>query len=200
MLTCITCKQKVEDDGGEEGIRGSPNTKNSVKTLTAQIKDIALKVSGAYRCKSSMPTNSYKKGHGPYPYPDFDAISEGVLYNYQTGSSNSTPAWDFTSNGHLQTPARTDSRLSDVMLEDEDEAKEWTAQVEPGIQITFGSLPHGGNDLKRIRFRYLFTISYFPIPFNLYGSVLQGVEFKKERKILNTKSDVPLELVIFNKL
>ncbi|KAA8521258.1 hypothetical protein F0562_011905 [Nyssa sinensis] len=26
------------------------------------------------------------------------------------------------------------------------------AQVEPGVQITFVSLPHGGNDLKRIRF------------------------------------------------
>ncbi|XP_006342699.1 protein BREVIS RADIX-like [Solanum tuberosum] len=156
MLTCITCKQKVEDDGGEEeGIRGSPNTKDAIKSLTAQIKDIALKVTGAYRCKSSsMPTNNYKKGHGPYPYPypEFDAISEGVLYNYQTGSSNSTPAWDFTSTGQFQTPTRTDSRLSDVMLEDEEEAKEWTAQVEPGIQITFGSLPHGGNDLKRIRF------------------------------------------------
>ncbi|OIT34000.1 PREDICTED: protein BREVIS RADIX-like [Nicotiana attenuata] len=156
MLTCITCKQKVEDDGGEEG----PNTKDSVKSLTAQIKDIALKVSGAYRCKSSTPTSSYKKGHRPYPYPypypDFDAISEGVCYHYQTGSSNSTPAWDFTSTGHLQTPARPDSRLAgelsgDVVLEEED-AKEWTAHVEPGIQITFVSLPRGGNDLKRIRF------------------------------------------------
>ncbi|XP_055812262.1 protein BREVIS RADIX-like [Solanum dulcamara] len=155
MLTCITCKQKVEDDGGEEeGIRGSPNTKDSIKSLTAQIKDIALKVTGAYRCKSSMPNNNYKKGHGPYPYPypEFDAISEGVLYNYQTGSSNSTPAWDFTSTSHLQTSTRTDSRLSDVMLEHEEESKEWTAQVEPGIQITFGCLPQGGNDLKRIRF------------------------------------------------
>lgn len=129
-----------------------------------QIKDIALKVSGAYRCKSSMATNNYKKGHGPcpypYPYPEFDAISEGVMYNYHTGSSNSTPAWDFISTGRFQRPTRTDSRLSDVMLEDEEEAKEWTAQVEPGVQITFGSLPHGGNDLKRIRFRYLFIISY----------------------------------------
>nr|XP_016487734.1 PREDICTED: protein Brevis radix-like 1 [Nicotiana tabacum] len=152
MLTCITCKQKVEDDGGEE----VPNTKDSVKSLTAQIKDIALKVSGAYRCKSSTPTSSYRKGHRPYPYPDFDAISEGACYHYQTGSSNSTPAWDFTSTGHLQTPARPDSRLTgglgdDVVLEEED-AKEWTAHVEPGIQITFVSLPRGGNDLKRIRF------------------------------------------------
>ncbi|KAK4374074.1 hypothetical protein RND71_004751 [Anisodus tanguticus] len=140
-----------------------------------KIKDIALKVSGAYRCKPSNANSSYKKGHRPYPYPDFDAISGGVLYSYQRGSSNSTPAWDFTSTGHLQTPARTDSRLSDVMLEDEQEAKEWTAQVEPGIQITFGSLPHGGNELKRIRFRYLFIISY-PLIFSFYMAVFGKVE------------------------
>jgi hypothetical protein len=37
---------------------------------------------------------------------------------------------------------------------EEDEPKEWVAQVEPGVLITFVSLPDGGNDLKRIRFRY----------------------------------------------
>jgi hypothetical protein len=35
----------------------------------------------------------------------------------------------------------------------EDDAKEWVAQVEPGVLITFVSLAQGGNDLKRIRFR-----------------------------------------------
>ncbi|XP_078441104.1 protein Brevis radix-like 4 isoform X2 [Wolffia australiana] len=35
--------------------------------------------------------------------------------------------------------------------EDEEE-REWVAQVEPGVLITFVALPHGGNDLKRIRF------------------------------------------------
>ncbi|XP_060207766.1 protein BREVIS RADIX-like isoform X2 [Lycium barbarum] len=168
MLTCITCKQKIEDDGGEEGPRGraTPNTKESIKSLTAQIKDIALKVSCAYKCKSSTPTSTYRKGHRPYP--DFDSISEGVPYAYQPASSSSTPAWDFTSAGNLTTP-RPDPRFargfsgagggvesisqsgSDVVVED-DGQKEWTAQVEPGVQITFVSLPNGGNDLKRIRF------------------------------------------------
>ncbi|KAF2304078.1 hypothetical protein GH714_026908 [Hevea brasiliensis] len=32
------------------------------------------------------------------------------------------------------------------------EPKEWVAQVEPGVLITFVYLPRGGNDLKRIRF------------------------------------------------
>ncbi|CAN4077296.1 unnamed protein product [Withania somnifera] len=164
MLTCITCKQKIDDDGGEEGPRGTPNTKESVKSLTAQIKDIALKVSGK-SSKSSTPTGSYRRGHRAYP--DFETISEEVPY--EPGSSSSTPAWDFTR--HHQIP-RADTRFAggysgggdddkresvysqsgDMVLPDEEGPKEWIAQVEPGVQITFVSLPTGGNDLKRIRF------------------------------------------------
>ncbi|KAL6979971.1 hypothetical protein U1Q18_021622 [Sarracenia purpurea var. burkii] len=135
-----------------------------VKGAAVLIKDMALKMSGTYRqCKK-----------GQRPFPDFDTISEGVPYPYcQPGSSSSTPAWDFTSTGHQltggpdsrfnravsgdRTPGGLDSisaRFGEVVLEEEDEPKEWMAQVEPGVQITFVSLPNGGNDLKRIRFRY----------------------------------------------
>lgn len=136
-----------------------------------QIKDMALKFSGAYKqCKPCTGSSSYKKGQRPYP--DFDTASEGGPYPYMGGaSSSSTPAWDFTSSSHH--PGRSDTRFTgfmggdrtpggvsvsaqscDVVLEDEDEPKEWMAQVEPGVHITFVSLPNGGNDLKRIRFRY----------------------------------------------
>ncbi|KAK9277449.1 hypothetical protein L1049_006993 [Liquidambar formosana] len=169
MLTCISCSKQTAEEGGEEGARGTPSTKEAVKSLTTQIKDMALKFSGAYRqCKPCPGSSSYKKGQRPYP--DFDTVSEGLPYPYmQPGSSSSTPAWDFTSTGH--NPAtRSDSRFRgvlsgdqtpggreslsacDVVLEDEDEPKEWMAQVEPGVHITFVSLPNGGNDLKRIRF------------------------------------------------
>ncbi|KAG2680472.1 hypothetical protein I3843_11G101700 [Carya illinoinensis] len=170
MFTCIACTKP--EDGEEEsgGARGSgtPSTKEAVKSLTAQIKDMALKFSGAYRqCKPCTGSSSYKKGQRHYP--DFDTISEGVPYPYLGGASaSSTPAWDFTSHHHN---TRSDSRFTgalrgdqtpggmsvsaqscDVVLEDEDEPKEWMAQVEPGVHITFVSLPNGGNDLKRIRF------------------------------------------------
>lgn len=49
---------------------------------------------------------------------------------------------------------RTETASSSVFMEEEDEPKEWVAQVEPGVLITFLTLPQGGNDLKRIRFRY----------------------------------------------
>lgn len=122
---------------------------------------MALKVSG--KAKPGQAEGSFKRG-----YSEFDTISEGVPYPFvQPGSSSSTPAWDFTSTGRR--PTRPDSAFGggdrtpggisisgqsgEVVLEDEDEPKEWTAQVEPGVQITFVSLPRGGNDLKRIRFR-----------------------------------------------
>lgn len=131
-----------------------------------QIKDMALKMSGS--CKGS---SSYKRGQRPFP--EFDTISEGVPYpSYmQPGSSSSTPAWDFTRTGHH--PSGSDSRFTrafggdrtpgggEVVLDDEDEPKEWMAQVEPGVQITFVSLPNGGNDLKRIRFRYTSVLHKF---------------------------------------
>ncbi|CAK7355998.1 unnamed protein product [Dovyalis caffra] len=175
MLTCIACTKPAAEDGrGEEGgARGSgtPSTKEAVKSLTSQIKDMALKMSGAYKqCKPFPGPSSHRKGQRAYP--DFDAASEGVPYPYSGGgSSSSTPAWDFTTPSHHR-GTRADSRFSalyggdrtpggaesisaqscDVVLEDEVEPKEWMAQVEPGVHITFVSLPDGGNDLKRIRF------------------------------------------------
>ncbi|KAK6934888.1 Brevis radix (BRX) domain [Dillenia turbinata] len=168
MLTCISCSKQMEE-GEDDGARGTPSTKEAVKSLTAQIKDMALKFSGAYKqCKPCTGPTTYKKGQRPYP--DFDTASEGIPYPY-IASSSSTPAWDFPSAGR-HTSMRTDSRFTgafsgdrtpggaesisaqscDVVLEDEAEPKEWMAQVEPGVHITFVTLPNGGNDLKRIRF------------------------------------------------
>ncbi|GFQ07981.1 protein brevis radix [Phtheirospermum japonicum] len=165
MLTCITCSKQRTEDGGEDAPRGTPNTKDAVKSLTTQIKDMALKVSGAHKGKPVTTDATFKKGQKSYP--DFDTNSNGVPYTYI--SSSSTPAWDFPSAAHRAT--RPDSRFTafggdrtpsglesisaqsgEVVLEDEDGPKEWMAQVEPGVQITFVSLPRGGNDLKRIRF------------------------------------------------
>lgn len=47
------------------------------------------------------------------------------------------------------------NRVDPIVFVEEKEPKEWVAQVEPGVLITFVSLPGGGNDLKRIRFRYV---------------------------------------------
>lgn len=142
-----------------------------------QIKDMASKFSGSH--KQSKPTTSGSSSSNLRKelrkFPDFDTASESAPYPYPYtgGSTSSTPAWDFNSSSHHQA-GRADSRFTsmyggeresisaqscDVVLED-DEPKEWMAQVEPGVHITFVSLPNGGNDLKRIRFRYLRSILF----------------------------------------
>ncbi|KAJ0764821.1 putative brevis radix (BRX) domain, transcription factor BREVIS RADIX domain-containing protein [Helianthus annuus] len=132
MLTCITCitcsKQQVDDEGQEMGARGS---KDAVKNLTTQLKDMAIKVSSSSKGKPPSGPSSIKKGGNPYMQP---------------GGSSSIPAWDDDAGYE---PRRQSGHL---VLDEDDDPVEWMAQVERGVQITFVSLPSGGNDLKRIRF------------------------------------------------
>ncbi|KAL0740465.1 hypothetical protein Bca4012_081978 [Brassica carinata] len=142
-------------------------TEQVTNTNAMQIKDMASKLSGAQK-PSKTPTGSSSSNmrKEQRKYPDFDTASDSVPYpNMGGGSTSSTPAWDFTSSSHHQVeqadPSFTtmyggeresvSAQSCDVVLED-DEPKEWVAQVEPGVHITFVSLPSGGNDLKRIRF------------------------------------------------
>ncbi|KAJ9559604.1 hypothetical protein OSB04_004764 [Centaurea solstitialis] len=159
MLTCIACSKRInggslnEDEDGDTAT--TPRTKQAVKTLTSQIKDIALKASGAYRnCKPSSGSSNGNQSTTRRCYTD----SEGGSVYQRTGSS--TPrVWGKEMEARLKgissgasTPASVSGRTESVVFTEEEEVKEWVAQVEPGVLITFVSLPHGGNDLKRIRF------------------------------------------------
>ncbi|CAA7406497.1 unnamed protein product [Spirodela intermedia] len=176
MLTCLACSKQLGD--AAEPARGNPSTKEAVKSLTSQIKEMVLKLSGGNRqCKpsagvpfsSSNPHRSHSGGGG---------LSEDEHLQYLTGWGSSTatmPGWDFAGVNSDSVDARfadgvkwwppprigfqggeplsREGASYDVLLEDDDgEPKEWMALVEPGVLITFISLPGGGNDLKRIRF------------------------------------------------
>lgn len=168
MLACIACaKPELEEDGGDATTRtATPSSKG----LTSQLKDILLKFSGTHRqSKGVGGSNPYQhKGHrrhrSAYLHPHYEDEPETVpdqrdQYSYlRAGSSSSTPAWDFGGGGG------SDSRFNSTnwspreavdvtVIDDSTEPKEWMAQVEPGVHITFVSLPGGtGNDLKRVRF------------------------------------------------
>lgn len=129
---------------------------------------MALKVSGAYRqCNPCMPSNGLKRGHGPNP-DNNDA--SGAPYRYMNGCSSPIPAWDTARDGYYSADSRLNRAIDgdktpgaasvsgqscDEVAQGEEETKEWMAQVEPGVHITFMQLPNGGNELKRIRFRYI---------------------------------------------
>ncbi|KAM7476073.1 hypothetical protein LguiB_023316 [Lonicera macranthoides] len=170
MLTCIACSKQLGTGSlreQEEDLSETPGTKHAIKALTAQIKDMAVKASGAYKhCKPCSGSSNNNQNRN-YADSETGSASERFHCSYRrTGSSNSTPrVWGKEMEARLKglssgegTPASVSGRTESVVFMDDDEPKEWVAQVEPGVLITFLSLPQGGNDLKRIRFsRELFN-------------------------------------------
>ncbi|KAJ6957628.1 protein Brevis radix-like 4 [Populus alba] len=179
MLTCIARSKQPGDDSLSQPHAGSATTTNhpsaakqhqAIKSLTSQLKDMALKASGAYRhCNPcTVPTTTTTQSRLRNNWTASDAESERFRWSLRrTGSSSSiTPrTWGKEMEARLKgissssgegTPNSVNSsgRRVDppIAFVKEKEPKEWVAQVEPGVLITLVSLPRGGNDLKRIRF------------------------------------------------
>ncbi|XP_052200387.1 protein Brevis radix-like 4 isoform X2 [Diospyros lotus] len=161
MLTCIA-RSKQGADGSLHQLEEADN-KQPIKSLTSQIKDMALKASGAYR--NCSPCTSTQQRQGKVWIESESAASDRFRWSYRrTGSSNSggSRQWGKEMEARLKgmssgegTPAALSAsgrRVEPVVFVEENEPKEWVAQVEPGVLITFVSMPRGGNDLKRIRF------------------------------------------------
>lgn len=120
---------------------------------------MAVKASCAYKsCKPCSSNRNHRDSD------DATSASGRFRYAYKRPiSGSSTPKilgkeMESRLKGLLSgegTPESISGRTESTMFleEDDDEVKEWVAQVEPGVLITFVSLPEGGNDLKRIRFR-----------------------------------------------
>lgn len=126
---------------------------------------MALKASGAYRHCNPCTTQPTHQRNGNCGESDsvLSASSERFRWSYRrTGSSNSSSTagrkelearLKGISSGEGTPVSASGRRVDPIVFVEENEPKEWVAQVEPGVLITFVSLPRGGNDLKRIRFR-----------------------------------------------
>ncbi|XP_071686098.1 protein Brevis radix-like 3 [Rutidosis leptorrhynchoides] len=155
MLTCIVCTKDLK--GGSSlhddqcDIGSTPSTKQAVKSLTSQ-------ASGTYKnCKPCVGSTSSNPTRNVY-YPDSESgsVSGRFFGGYQRAGAK---VWGKEMEARLKglssgatTPTSVSGRTESIVFMEEDEIKEWVAQVEPGVLITFLSLPQGGNDLKRIRF------------------------------------------------
>ncbi|KAL8191825.1 hypothetical protein R6Q57_028556 [Mikania cordata] len=175
-------KQRDETDDSKRvngGTTAAAN-KQAIKTLTSQIKDMTLKASGsAYRscnpCTGAamMMTPQQQLQKSNEVESDLStSVSERFRWSYRrNGSKNSSSGrvWGKEMEARLKgismgsggggdvsvgtlSASASGRRPDPIVLEEENEPKEWVAQVEPGVLITFVSLPRGGNDLKRIRF------------------------------------------------
>lgn len=168
MLNCIPrSKQSAgESEKSNSNAASQSQSKQSAKNLSSQIKDMALKASGAYKNCNSCTSQPNLRRDGTASGAADLAAPDKFRWSYRrTGSfsSNSTSGrkelearLKGISSGEV-TPtsisASASGRRADpVVFVEENEPKEWVAQVEPGVLITFVSLPRGGNDLKRIRF------------------------------------------------
>ncbi|KAK4368620.1 hypothetical protein RND71_012412 [Anisodus tanguticus] len=169
MLTCIARSKQPTDDSLDQPDKFNPNAappnKQALKTLTSQIKDMALKASGAYRqCSPCATTQPTLRKNGSQNDSSNSASLDKFRWSYKrTGSSSSSSTagrkelearLKGISSGEVTPVSASASgrRVEPVVFVEESEPKEWVAQVEPGVLITFVSLPRGGNDLKRIRF------------------------------------------------
>ncbi|KAL3830019.1 hypothetical protein ACJIZ3_018821 [Penstemon smallii] len=178
MLTCMARSKQPSDDSSSFSTdhQNHPpeklQSKQAIKTLSSQIKDMALKASGAYRhcapCATTQPPAGQNRSIG-----ESDSVaSDKFRWSYRrTGSSNSSSTagkrelearLKGISSGEGTPASASGRRVDPVVFVEENEPKEWVAQVEPGVLITFVSLPGGGNDLKRIRFRCGQNLVYDP--------------------------------------
>ncbi|KAF7018154.1 unnamed protein product [Triticum aestivum] len=163
MLACIACSAK---EGGEDGSRAAATP--AVRSLTSQLKDMVLKFSGSSKHYKGAAAGSpsFRSYRRPYPgfvddttfTPTGRPASDACAYTRTSaaaanGSARaaSSATWDMTGRGW---PGVDEQDGGEIVAAGGDAAvpREWTAQVEPGVQITFVTLPGGGNDLKRIRF------------------------------------------------
>ncbi|KAI7751666.1 hypothetical protein M8C21_010553, partial [Ambrosia artemisiifolia] len=129
MLTCIACTKQLngrslhEEDDGDTAT--TPRTKQAVKSLTSQIKDIALKASGAYKhCKpctgASADSNPTRRG---YLGSETGSMSGRFFSGYHR-TGNSTPrVWGKEMEARLKglssgasTPASVSGRTESARL------------------------------------------------------------------------------------
>ncbi|KAL6568288.1 hypothetical protein OROHE_003972 [Orobanche hederae] len=163
MLSCIASTElnangSLREPQEDDEDAATPSTKQAIKALASQIKDMAVKASGAY--KKCRPCSGRDQVQA-YADSDVCSVSERFYGSYRrAGSSNSMLRFQgkeseaklkVLSTGST-TPGSVSGRTESTLFMEEDEPKEWVAQVEPGVLITFVSLPHGGNDVRRIRF------------------------------------------------
>ncbi|KAF7149415.1 hypothetical protein RHSIM_Rhsim03G0230100 [Rhododendron simsii] len=169
MLTCIARSKHPGDDSLNQDPNATPTTKQSLKSLTYQIKDMAWKASGAYRnctpCTGAMTTQHRQKscrgGESNLALDQRFRWSHRRTASLNSASTAGSRQWGKEMEERLKgmssgegTPAASASgrRVDPVVFVEEHEPKEWVAQVDSGVLITFVSMPRGGNDLKRIRF------------------------------------------------
>lgn len=119
------------------------------------IKSPSLASLGSSPPFNDVVTPSIDRSNGQTMSLEADVI-ESNSHLLSNGSSTAS----IRSSGHNR-PANSDSTTRNgnkVKESDSRHDAEWVEQDEPGVYITFTSLQGGAKDLKRVRFRYNFSL------------------------------------------
>ncbi|KAG6518510.1 hypothetical protein ZIOFF_021985 [Zingiber officinale] len=140
MLTCISCPKQF---GRGRAPFYDSDDDDAVNEISPQIKD--------------MTSGATEHGRRRHHQGSRFTKSEGVLTPRTAAAKwremEARMRWLSIGERTPSVSGRTEA--SSAFLEDgeDEEPKEWVSQVEPGILITFLSLPQGGNYVRKIRFR-----------------------------------------------
>ncbi|TKW41105.1 hypothetical protein SEVIR_1G292100v4 [Setaria viridis] len=134
---------------GSPSFRGNRFHRNSrLAAYPGVIDDSGFASDGAAEGYGYMRTAAAARSVPPPPPWEAAKVVRGFPQHTRSPSASWIP-----SIGEEDEEEEEDDDEGVVVLEEDRVPREWTAQVEPGVQITFVSIPGGaGNDLKRIRF------------------------------------------------
>ncbi|KAJ6820313.1 protein Brevis radix-like 1 [Iris pallida] len=154
MFTCIACSKHLAAGAGSlpdaADAGDTPSTRHAIKAFAAQLKEMATKASGAYRhcrpcsgsAESARRSHHHQRRHSSFADSDSAAMgSDPIQCGYRRAGESFGSASSMSGKTDEEEPAG-----------EGEERKEWVAQVEPGVLITFLAVAEDGNDLKRIRF------------------------------------------------
>ncbi|CAL0306303.1 unnamed protein product [Lupinus luteus] len=149
MFTCISSKKQIAEEERNEG-HESGSLRTSSKTLTAQVKDLALKVSRSLHLKGNTGSIPITKGN--IQQRDETSSSEVEFSGFQRTTNEPSIPIGRVPGFHLTRPTSTSA--SEIVEMEEERFREWTIEVDDGVHMTFQSLPDGGNTILRIRFSH----------------------------------------------
>jgi hypothetical protein len=137
---------------GSPSFRGNRFHRNSrLAAYPGVIDDSGFASDGAAEGYGYVRTAATAARSVPPPPPQWEAPK--AVRGFPQHARSPSASW-IPSIGEEDEEEEDDDEEGVVVLEEDRVPREWTAQVEPGVQITFISIPGGaGNDLKRIRFR-----------------------------------------------
>ncbi|XP_038719650.1 PH, RCC1 and FYVE domains-containing protein 1-like isoform X1 [Tripterygium wilfordii] len=137
--------------------------KEVIKSLTAQLKDMAERLPVGASCNFKSPSFT-SFGSSPAAHDvsnlSIDRLNGQIFQEPESNTSNSQLLPNGSSTATTRSSGYNKQGVSEATVQNgsrtkDDESRhdaEWVEQDEPGVYITLTSLPGGGKDLKRVRF------------------------------------------------